>query len=146
MLPRTKVFGRSLGLSETLLRKCIKDTVVAGVTIKAGPLVFNCHGAAMQDAQKIPQPNLIDAFRKPEPKPYSRGADARREEVEQSFIYLQHGYGRHKCLGRYASEITMQEVLRAVLRKDGDITRANGKDLEMDENNLYAKSFTFKFA
>ena len=39
----------------------------------------------------------------------------------------------------------MQEILRAVLRKDGDITRVGGKDLEMDDKNLYAKSFVCKF-
>jgi len=125
---------------ETLLRKCVKTATVGGVEIKAGTLVFNCHGAAMQDAKVIAEPAKINVSRAQKPLKYSKPADKRANEFPQSDIYLQHGYGRHKCLGRYASEITMQEVLCAVLRK-GDIQRAGSEDLKMDANNLYADSF-----
>lgn len=43
--------------------------------------------------------------------------DPRTDEDAQSQIYLTHGFGRHKCLGRYASEMTMRELLRAVVLK-----------------------------
>ena len=51
--------------------------------------------------------------------------------------HLQHGYGRHKCLGRYASEITMRESLRALLRL-GRWQRLS--PLQLDEQGLYVRS------
>jgi|GEM_PF-931442 len=125
---------------ETLLRRCVADTVVSGQTIKKGQLVFACHGAAMIDPAVIEEPRKLDVRRDAATKVYARGQDSRVGEAPQSTIYLQHGFGRHKCLGRYASEITLQEVLRAVLRK-GTPSRAPGKDLQMDSRNLYAESF-----
>jgi cytochrome P450 len=125
---------------ETLLRRCEADTTINGVAIKKGQLVFACHGAAMRDPAKIPEPEKIDVSRDDQSKVYKPGSDQRAREKPQSSIYLQHGFGRHKCLGRYASEITMEEVVRGLLRK-GDPTRTSGSDLKMDERNLYAVSF-----
>jgi cytochrome P450 len=76
----------------------------------------------------------FDAGRDPQPYGYLRTTD-RASEAEQSQLYLQHGFGRHKCLGRYVSEITMQESARALLRLGG---LARLSELEMDEQNLYA--------
>jgi cytochrome P450 len=56
---------------------------------------------------------------------------------------FQHGYGRHKCLGRYASEICLTESLRALLRL-GNLERRTA--LEMDEQNLYAVRLRIGFA
>jgi hypothetical protein len=70
------------------------------------------------------------------------GQQERAEEAPQSRLFLQHGYGRHKCLGRYASELTMRESLRAMLRL-GELERRSA--LEMDEQGLYAVSLRVGF-
>ena len=61
----------------------------------------------------------------------------RAREAPQSRTYLQHGFGRHKCLGRYASEVTMRESLRALLRL-GPWERRS--PLRFDAQGLYAES------
>ena len=102
--------------------------------IRAGTLVFVGYAGAMRDPMEVPEPLAFDAGRDPQPYGYLRTTD-RAREAEQSQLYLQHGFGRHKCLGRYASEITMQESARALLRLGG---LARLSELEMDEQNLYA--------
>ncbi len=106
----------------------------AAVLIRADTLVFVGYAGAMRDPMDVPEPLAFDATRDPQPYGYLRTTD-RAREAEQSQLYLQHGFARHKCLGRYASEITMQESTRALLRLGG-LTRFS--DLEMDEQNLYA--------
>lgn len=126
---------------EILLRACVADETVGGVPIKAGTTVFNAHGAAMRDDQVIEDPLLLDVSRDPKEKVPSLAKDPRTGERPQSTIYLHHGFGRHKCLGRYASEMTMVEVLRAVLRL-GDIERVS--EFELDAQNLYATKLVVK--
>ncbi len=71
--------------------------------------------------------------------------------------YLQHGYKRHKCLGQYVSPILMVEALIAILALE-DINRPPSKPgeptfpserrfgrLQLDDNNLYAETFTLAF-
>jgi cytochrome P450 len=120
---------------EVLLRRCVRDnTELGGVLIRAGTLVFVAYAGAMRDPMDVPEPSAFDADRDPQPYGYLRTTD-RAREAEQSQLYLQHGFGRHKCLGRYVSEITMQESARALLRLGG---LARLSELEMDEQNLYA--------
>lgn len=127
---------------EILLRLCVKDnSELGGVPIHKGTLVFVSHGAAMRDPDAIPNPLAFDVSRDERPVAY-RGDQERAKEAPQSRIYLQHGYGRHKCLGRYASEITLQESLRAMLRL-GQLKRLS--ELQMDEQNLYAVSLRVGF-
>jgi cytochrome P450 len=127
---------------EVLLRMCVKDnTELGNVLIRKGTLVFAGYGAAMRDKTIVEQPLAFDITRAPQLTPYLGQAD-RKNEDPQSQIYLQHGYGRHKCLGRYASEITMQESLRAILRL-GDITRQS--EVIMDEQNIYPASLKISF-
>jgi cytochrome P450 len=126
---------------EILLRACAADTTVGGVPIKAGTTVFNAHGAAMHDPQALDAPSELDVERDPKEKVPNLPNETRKGERPQSTIYLHHGYGRHKCLGRYASEMTMAEVLRAVLRL-GDIERAS--KFELDAKNLYATKLLVK--
>jgi cytochrome P450 len=128
---------------EILLRACTKDSTIGGVPVRAGTTVFNAHGAAMRDANVIDDPLSLDITRDPMEKVPSLPKESRPGERPQSTIYLHHGYGRHKCLGRYASEITMSEVLRAVLRL-GDIERVPGTKFELDKDNLYATSLQVK--
>ena len=71
--------------------------------------------AAMRDPAAVPQPLTFDVGRDEGLTGYLADG-ARAREAPQSRTYLQHGYGRHKCLGRYGSEITMRESLRALLR------------------------------
>jgi len=126
---------------EILLRACVSDTTLGGVPIKAGTTVFAAHGAAMRDDQVIDDPLLLDVERDPKEKVPVLPNETRPGERPQSTIYLHHGYGRHKCLGRYASEMTMAEVLRAVLRL-GDIERVS--KFELDAQNLYATKLLVK--
>lgn len=122
---------------EVLLRLCVQDnTALGGVPVREGTLVFVAFGAAMRDAAAVPQPLTFDVGRDELPTGYLSDGE-RAGEAPQSRTYLQHGYGRHKCLGRYASEITMRESLRAILRL-GRLYRRS--PLEMDEQGLYAVS------
>jgi len=127
---------------EVLLRLCVRDTTeLGGVPIRKGTPVFVAFAAAMRDADAVPQPLVFDIDRDERLTEYLSEGD-RAREAPQSQTYLQHGYGRHKCLGRYASEITMRESLRALLRL-GRLRRLSA--LEMDEQGLYAVSLRVGF-
>jgi cytochrome P450 len=121
---------------EVLLRSCVQDTALAGVPIRKGTPIFVAYAAAMRDAEAVPRPLAFDWTRDERLAPYLADQE-RAREGPQSLVYLQHGYGRHKCLGRYASEITMRESLRALLRV-GPLERRG--ELEMDAQGLYAVS------
>jgi cytochrome P450 len=121
---------------EVLLRVCsVEGAELGGVPIRRGTPVFVGYAGATRDARVIPDPLVFDATR--EELLDDPGTPERADEAPQSRLYLQHGYGRHKCLGRYASEITLQESLRALLRL-GTLERRS--ELELDEQNLYARS------
>jgi cytochrome P450 len=122
-------------------RYCYERSELGGTLIRKGTLVFAGYGATMRDPEAVPKPLAFDACRDERMATYL-GERERANEAPQSQIYLQHGYGRHKCLGRYASEITMCESLRAVLRL-GEITRQS--ELRMDQQNLYAESLRVGF-
>jgi len=148
---------------EVLLRKCIKKTTLRGewaaepgdapgneaiegaVPIPKNMLVFVAIGAAMQDP-RLGDADKFDINRSDRTEQYNHKSgdglyqsDPRRNEDAQSLVYLHHGFGRHKCLGRYASEMTMEEVLRAVVLL-GDLERVD-KQMIMDKDGLYSKQF-----
>ena len=128
---------------EVLLRLCVQDnTALGGVPIRRGTPVFVAFAAAMRDPEAVPRPLAFDVERDDLPTAY-RADTERAGEEPQSGLYLQHGYGRHKCLGRYASEITMSESLRALLRL-GRLERRG--PLVMDDNGLYAVSLRLAFS
>lgn len=128
---------------EVLLRLCVQDnTELGGVPISKGTPVFVAFAAAMRDKEAVPQPLAFDIGRDQRLVEYLPDGD-RAREAPQSETYLQHGYGRHKCLGRYASEITMRESLRALLRL-GRLERLSA--LEMDEQGLYTVSLRVGFS
>ena len=127
---------------EVLLRMCVQDnTVLGGVAIRRGTPVFVAFAAAMRDPESVPRPLAFDVERDDLATEYRPDTDRAGEEP-QSGLYLQHGYGRHKCLGRYASEITMYESLRALLHL-GRLERRG--PLRMDEDQLYAVSLRLGF-
>lgn len=127
---------------EVLPRRCVQDnTELGGVLIQRGTTVFVAYAAAMRDPEATPNPLAFDFTRNEDAVPYQHQG-TRAKEAPQSRLYLQHGYGRHKCLGRYASEITMQESLRALLQL-GDLERRS--TLRMDAQNLYAVSLRVGF-
>ena len=127
---------------EVLLRLCVRDNAeLGGIPIGKGTPVFVGYAAAMRDPKAVVDPLTFDIGRDEQVVPYLGDRD-RSREIAQSCLYLQHGFGRHKCLGRYASEITMRESLRALLRL-GDLERRS--PLEMDEENLYAVSLRIGF-
>jgi len=122
---------------EALLRECVKEgaTIANSRPIKKGTLIFASHASAMQDVD--------------EPNAFIVGRDDK--------YYLQHGYGRHKCLGQYVSPVLMVEALVAVLAlenvrrppsRPGEATfpseRRFGR-LQLDDNNLYAETFMLEF-
>ncbi len=123
--------------SETLLRECKKDgaTISGSRPIRAGTLIFAAHGSAMRDTEHA------DAF------------VIGRDDTH----YLQFGYGRHKCLGQYVSPVILVETLISVLALQ-DLRRPQSRPdetpfplerrfgrLQLDDNNLYAKTFTLEF-
>lgn len=121
---------------EVLLRRCAKDNTELGVPIRQGTPVFVAYAAAMRDPEVIAEPLAFDITRDERLSEYLADRE-RHMEAPQSQLYLQHGYGRHKCLGRYASEVTLLESLRALLRL-GALERRS--PLQMDAQNLYAES------
>jgi len=127
---------------EVLLRRCVQDTTEpAGVLIRKGTPVFVALAAAMRDPGSVAGPLVFDVGRDERLTPYLSDG-VRAHEDPQSAMYLQHGYGRHKCLGRYASEITMRESLRALLRLGRWERRGR---LELDEQGLYVRSLRVGF-
>ena len=97
--------------------------------------VLLAHGSAMKDTENA------DAF--------VIGRDEKN--------YLQHGYGRHKCLGQYVSPVILVESLISILALDNlrrpephagegafPHERRFGR-LQLDDSNLYAQTFTLQF-
>lgn len=122
---------------EVLLRLCVRDNSELGaVFVGRNTPVFVAFAAAMRDPDAVSRPLAFDVTRDERLVAYLSDG-ARASEAPQSQTYLQHGYGRHKCLGRYASEITMRESLRALLRL-GRLERRSA--LEMDKQGLYVES------
>jgi len=131
-----------LDVPEVLLRLCVQDNrELGGVLVRKGTPVFVAYAGAMRDPDAVPKPLAFDVHRDQQMVEYL-GNKERAPEAPQSVLFLQHGYGRHKCLGRYASELTMRESLRALLRL-GRLERRGG--LEMDEQRLYAASLRVRF-
>jgi cytochrome P450 len=127
---------------EILLRLCTKDnTELDGVLLRKGTFVFVGYAGAMRDPSVVANPLAFNARRDERLAGYLSGKE-RAREAPQSLLYLHHGYGRHKCLGRYASELTMREGLRALLRL-GRLERRS--QLEMDDQMLYASSLRIGF-
>jgi hypothetical protein len=123
---------------EVLLRKCARDgaRIADSRPIAAGTLVFASHGSAMRD---VPEP---DAFILDRPREH----------------YLQYGWARHTCLGQYVSPVIVVESMAAVLGLEGLARPEAGADeasfpferrfgrLQLDDQNLYATTFSLKFA
>ncbi|MEZ4742502.1 MAG: cytochrome P450 [Bdellovibrionota bacterium] len=115
----------------------------------AGQKVLLAHGSAMFDENVIDDPCSFNMQRASESgassqKAWNDGDDSRDYEELQSSVYLQHGIGRHICLGRYASEITMQEVLRGFAVFDAKhnlkIDETHRGEI-LDGDGLYVNSF-----
>jgi cytochrome P450 len=136
-----KYFREALRLQpqgEVLLRKCARDgsRIADSRPITAGTPVFVSHGSAMRD---VPEP---DAFILDRPREH----------------YLQHGWGRHTCLGQYVSSVVIVESLIAVLGLQ-DLARPEPRAgepsfpmerrfgrLQLDDQGLYATTFSLQFA
>jgi cytochrome P450 len=136
-----KYFREALRLQpqgEVLLRKCARDgaTIAGSRPIAAGTPVFVSHGAAMRD---VPEPN---AFVLDRPRQH----------------YLQHGWGRHTCLGQHVSAVIAVESMVAILGLQ-DLSRPEPRAgepafpferrfgrLQLDDQNLYATTFSLRFS
>ncbi len=123
---------------EVLLRKCARDgsQIAGGPPLPAGTLVFASQGSAMKD---VPQP---DAFILDRPREH----------------YLHYGWNRHTCLGRYVSPVIIVESMIALLGLQ-DLGRPEPRAgepsfpferrfgrLQLDDQNLYATTFSLRFA
>jgi cytochrome P450 len=136
-----KYFQEALRLQpqgEVLLRKTARDGVRIGDSrpLTAGTLVFASHGSAMRD---VPEP---DAFILDRPREH----------------YLHYGWSRHTCLGQHVSPVIIVETMVALLALQ-DLARPAPREgepafpferrfgrLQLDDQNLYATSFTLQFA
>ena len=123
---------------EVLLRKCAREgaRIAGSRPIAAGTPVFASHGSAMKD---VPEP---DAFMLGRPREH----------------YLHYGWNRHTCLGQYVSPVIIVESMIAMLglqdlsrpeagagERAFPLERRCGR-LQLDDNNLYATTFTLRFA
>jgi cytochrome P450 len=123
---------------EVLLRKCAREgaRLAGSRPIAAGTPVFASHGSAMKD---VPEP---DAFILDRPREH----------------YLHYGWSRHTCLGQYVSPVIIVESMIAMLglqdlsrpapgagERSFPLERRSGR-LQLDDNNLYATTFTLRFA
>ena len=123
---------------EVLLRKCAREGARIGDSrpIASGTLVFASQGSAMTD---VPEP---DAFILGRPREH----------------YLQYGWGRHTCLGQFVSPVIIVESIAALLalqdlarapagagESSFPVERRTGR-LQLDDENLYATSFTLRFS
>ena len=135
-----KYFREALRLQpqgEVLLRKCARDgaRIADSRPIPAGTPIFVSHGSAMRD---VPEP---DAFILDRPREH----------------YLQHGWGRHTCLGQHVSPVIIVESMVALLGLQ-DLARPEPRAgessfpserrfgrLQLDDQNLYATTFSLQF-
>jgi cytochrome P450 len=135
-----KYFREALRLQpqgEVLLRKCARDAarIADSRPISAGTPIFVSHGSAMRD---VPEP---DAFILDRPREH----------------YLQHGWGRHTCLGQHVSPVIIVESMAALLGLQ-DLARPEPRTgessfpferrfgrLQLDDQNLYATTFSLQF-
>ena len=123
---------------EVLLRRCARDgaRVAGSRPIAAGTPVFAAHGAAMKDAPDG------DAFVLDRPREH----------------YLHYGWDRHTCLGQYVSPVIIVESMTVLLGLQ-DLSRPPARagersfplerrfgQLQLDDNNLYATTFSLQFA
>lgn len=106
---------------EILLRVCKTDTMHGG-PIKARQTVFVSQGSAMRD--------LDDADKFLINRP--------RES------YIQHGYGRHRCLGQYFSNVITIETIKRVFQNADKASPVKKSKLEMDEINLYPVKYSIE--
>jgi hypothetical protein len=122
---------------EVLLRTCARDgaRIADSRPIAARTLIFASHGSAMRD---VPEP---DAFILDRPREH----------------HLQYGWGRHTCLGQHVSPVIIVETMIVLLALE-DLRRppADGAPafplerrlgrLQLDDQNLYATTFTLQFS
>jgi cytochrome P450 len=123
---------------EVLLRTCAREgaRIAGSRPIGAGTPVFASHGSAMKD---VPEP---DAFILDRPREH----------------YLHYGWNRHTCLGQHVSPVIIVESMIAMLglqdlsrpesgpgERSFPLERRFGR-LQLDDNNLYATTFTLRFA
>jgi len=136
-----KYFREALRLQpqgEVLLRKCARDgaQIAGSRPIPAGTPVFISQGSAMRD---VPEP---DAFILDRPREH----------------YLHYGWSRHTCLGQHVSPVIIVESMIALLGLQ-DLARPEPRAgesslpferrfgrLQLDDQNLYATTFSLKFA
>ena len=122
---------------EVLIRKCARDgaRIAGGRPLAAGTIVFASHASAMRD---VPEP---DAFILDRPREH----------------YLHYGWNRHTCLGQHVSAVVIVESMVALLGLQGlrrPEPRAGDSSfpferrfghLQLDDQNLYATTFSLQF-
>lgn len=108
---------------QTLSRKCVKDTVIAGQVISAGEYVLTSYGSANVDPRRFPDPGTFDLDRE--------------DKTHMSF-----GFGLHACLGQHFARMNMRITLEELLARTssfsvaGDVVRRSFPVLSVDEMPL----------
>ncbi len=108
-----------------LLRRARTDRVVGEGThhatnVPAGTIVFAATESAMLDGDAVEDP---DDFRVPRP----------------AHDYLHFGVGMHECFGRFANEMQIPAIAKAILRLPG-LTRASGEEGKLVREGPYPKA------
>jgi hypothetical protein len=98
-------------LRVTAVEGTIHDGVKGPIDVSVGEALYTDFMAAGMDETVFPNPTEIDITRDPS-------------------LYLHHGYGAHKCIGRPIVEIAMAAQLK-VFAKLKNLTRAPGPQGEM---------------
>jgi cytochrome P450 len=112
-----------------VVRMAEKDYTLRGNLIKKGSLVLVATQSAMFDEEVV-------------------GADAGKFSLNRDpSVYFHLGYGHHRCLGDYISEVQVPEILKAILVKPG-LRLASGQAGEIvktPETASFPESFVVEY-
>lgn len=108
---------------QTLSRKCVADTEIAGQKVSAGEFVLTSYGSANVDPRKFPNPGKFDIDRE------DKG-------------HLSFGFGLHACLGQHFARMNMRLTLEELFARttsftvSGTVKRRSFPVLSVDEMPL----------
>ena len=106
----------------SISRLCVRDTVVAGVSIPAGAIVDVSLGSANHDESRFDQPEAFDLFRPP------------RQHMSFAF-------GPHRCLGMHLARMETRVVVDAVLDRLPNLRIDLGSPSAAEKAQITGKGF-----
>lgn len=106
-------------------RVCPADTVVNGVTVKAGERVGLCWASANMDETVFDSPAEVRLDRKPNP-------------------HLSFGFGAHLCLGALHARLILRTLLRLCCERVQGITVLEARE-RVERTETYSRSLGYDF-